>query len=133
MASEVGVRDVARSHCLVDSGGDVALGDADQHVGHEVHEVESHERLQEGVGARIWREMVIDTVILRYCDKLLIVTVLIVTVVTCSTVELKVNRREWKLLKGCIFSPPSVRPVPARGREARKRNPSITSIPTPVL
>ena len=32
----------------------------------------------------------------------------------------KVNRREWKRLKGCVFSPPSVRPVPARGREARK-------------
>ena len=42
------------------------------------------------------------------------------------------NRREWKRLKGCVFSPPSVRPVLARGREARKRNPSITSIPTPV-
>ena len=31
-----------------------------------------------------------------------------------------------------LNSPPSVRPVPARGMEARKRNPSITSIPTPV-
>ena len=68
MASEVGVRDVARSHCLVDSGGDVALGEADQHVGHEVHEVERHERLQEGVSARICQEMLFDTVILRYCD-----------------------------------------------------------------
>ena len=36
-------------------------------------------------------------------------------------------------MKGSVFSPPSVRPVPARGREARKRNPSIASIPTPVF
>ena len=36
------------------------------------------------------------------------------------------NRREWIQLKGCIFS----RPAPARGREARKRNPSIASLPT---
>ena len=42
------------------------------------------------------------------------------------------NRQEWKRLKGCDFSPPWVRPVPARGREARKRNSSIASIPTPV-
>ena len=42
------------------------------------------------------------------------------------------NRREWKRLKGCVFSPPSDCPVLARGREARKRNPSITSIPNPV-
>ena len=41
------------------------------------------------------------------------------------------NRREWKHLKGCVFLPPSIRQVPARGREARKRNPSITSIPIP--
>ena len=31
-------------------------------------------------------------------------------------------RQGWKQLKGCVFSPPSLRPVPARGREARKRN-----------
>ena len=43
-----------------------------------------------------------------------------------------INRWEWKRLKGRVFSPPSVRPVPARGREARKWNPSIASIPTPV-
>ena len=43
-----------------------------------------------------------------------------------------INRREWKRLKGCVFSPPSVCPIPARGREARQRNPSIDSIPTPV-
>ena len=31
-------------------------------------------------------------------------------------------------LKGWVFS----RPVPARGREARKHNPSIASLPTPL-
>ena len=42
------------------------------------------------------------------------------------------NSREWKRLKGCVFSPPLGCPVPARLREARKRNPSIASIPTPL-
>ena len=37
-----------------------------------------------------------------------------------------INRREWIQLKGCVFS----RPAPARGREARKRNPSNASLPT---
>ena len=47
--------------------------------------------------------------------------------------EQELNRWEWKRLKGCVFLPPSVRPEPSRGREARKRNPSIPSIPTPVF
>ena len=50
-----------------------------------------------------------------------------------GTTKLLLNRREWKRLKGCVFSPPSLCPVPGRGREARKRNPSIASIPAPVL
>ena len=40
-----------------------------------------------------------------------------------------VPRRDWKRLKGCVFSPPSLCPVPARGREARKRKLSIASHP----
>ena len=35
-------------------------------------------------------------------------------------------------MKGCIFSPPSLCPVPTRGREARKRNLSIALLPTPL-
>ena len=40
-----------------------------------------------------------------------------------------VNRREWIHLKDCVFS----RPAPARGREARKCNPSIASLPTALI
>ena len=50
---------------------------------------------------------------------------------SCKTVCMlwrHVNSRERKQLKGCIFS----RPAPARGREARKCNPSIASLPTPL-
>ena len=42
-------------------------------------------------------------------------------------------RRDWKQLKGCVFSPPSLFPVPARGMEARKRNLSIASHPISLL
>ena len=41
-------------------------------------------------------------------------------------------RRDWKRLEGCVFSPPSLCPLPARGREARKCNLSIASLPTPL-
>ena len=68
---------------------------------------------KEGVATK-W-EVSFVTLVIGYCDYL-------------GTI----NRREWKRLKGCVFSPPSVRPVPARGREQRRRNPSVTSIPTPV-
>ena len=44
------------------------------------------------------------------------------------TAAVLLNRREWKRLKGCVFS----HPVLARGREARKHNPSIASLPTPL-
>ena len=37
-----------------------------------------------------------------------------------------INRREWIQLKGCVFSPPSLAPVPG----TRKRNLSIGSLPT---
>ena len=36
-------------------------------------------------------------------------------------------------MKGCVFSPPSLCPVPSRGRKARKRNLSIASLPTPLV
>ena len=38
-----------------------------------------------------------------------------------------IKGREAKRLKCCVFSPPSFLPVPGRGKEARKRNLSITS------
>ena len=50
---------------------------------------------------------------------------------SCAAI-LYVPRRDWKRSKGCVFSPPSLRPVPARGREARKRNLSIASHTTPL-
>ena len=53
------------------------------------------------------------------------------TVVAKHT-SMTVPRWGWKRLKGCVFSPPSLCPVPARGREARKRNLSIASPPTPL-
>ena len=40
---------------------------------------------------------------------------------------------EAKRLKGCIFSPPSLLPVPGRGKEARKHNLSIASNTVSVL
>ena len=43
-----------------------------------------------------------------------------------------IPRRDWKRLKGCVFSPPSLCLVPARGREARKHNLSIASLPIPL-
>ena len=52
MPGEVDVCDVAGSHGLVDAGGHVVLGHADQHVGQEVQEVERQERLHEGVRTR---------------------------------------------------------------------------------
>ena len=39
---------------------------------------------------------------------------------------------EAKRLKGCIFSPPSLAPVPGGGKEARKLNLSIASNPVSV-
>ena len=41
-------------------------------------------------------------------------------------------RRGWKRLKGCVYLPPCLCPVPARGRKARKRNLSIASLPIPL-
>ena len=45
---------------------------------------------------------------------------------------LDVMRWGGKRLKGCIFSPPSLLPVPGRGKEARKHNLSIASNPVSV-
>ena len=41
-------------------------------------------------------------------------------------------RRGWKRLKGCVFWPPSLCLLLARGREVRKRNLSIASLPIPL-
>ena len=49
-----------------------------------------------------------------------------------KTIHWYIPRRDWKPLKGCVFSPPSLRLVPTRGREARKCNLSIASLPTPL-
>ena len=40
---------------------------------------------------------------------------------------------EWKQLKGCVFWPPFLLPVPGGPKEARKRNPSIAYIPVCLL
>ena len=40
-----------------------------------------------------------------------------------------INRREWKRLKGFVFSPPSVRPVPQE--EGRRVNATLQSLPFP--
>ena len=44
-----------------------------------------------------------------------------------------ITGREAKQLKGCVFSSPSLLPVPGRGKEARKRNLSIASNPVSVV
>ena len=46
--------------------------------------------------------------------------------------ELNLTGWEAKQLKGCVFSPPSLLPVPGRGKEVRKRNLSIASNPVSV-
>ena len=45
---------------------------------------------------------------------------------------LHVKGWEAQRLKGCIFSPPSLLPVPGGGKEARKQNLSIASNPVSV-
>ena len=46
--------------------------------------------------------------------------------------ELCIKGWEAKRLKGCVFSPPSLLPVPGGGKEARKSNLSIASNPVSV-
>ena len=46
-----------------------------------------------------------------------------------SLLRANIPRRGWKRWKGCVFSPPFLCPVPARGRGARKSNLSIAFQP----